>query len=422
MVENSTAFWNSERPLFAHNKEWMFEKVEIDGREQYKISHKPLLAKIIHRLKEAQQGRRVMSVTQECLKDERRGLNKINIPEPSTRCFTIMPVDYTILVRQFFWDFAAMLMKNRHVLGPQIGLNPTSIEWTALIMRLRSISEKGFAGDYKAYDSTEMPELMDNVVDIINAWYDDGPVNAQVRKVLFAEGYDRYSCVFDALIHIDQGLPSGFPLTALVNSLNNEQYMYLGWLELAPPEQVSLTNCDKHVDRISYGDDHVDSVTDLGLEFYNQRTFGQFMEKYGITYTDANKKPWTTCDEYVDLHETSFLKRLFVPHPEYRGFYLAPLEKKSIEDRLLWITSSKYASSDELLSENIKNSMQDAYHWGPVYFNNLYDKILNALKLIGKSDLMTTVSYTSEDIAFIRTIKGIGESNQPQLVRDVFGL
>nr|DBA13325.1 TPA_asm: polyprotein [Triticum aestivum secovirus] len=422
MKSSEGSFWNSERPMFAHNKEWMFEKVDQDdGTQIWRISHKELLAKIIHRLSEAQQGRRVMSVTQECLKDERRGLAKIYCEKPSTRCFTIMPVDYTILVRQYFWDFAAMLMTNRQHLSSQVGVNPLSIEWTTLIMRLLAKSKVGFAGDYKNYDAQEMPELLDSCCTIINAWYDDGETNAMVRKVLIQEGYDRYSMVHDTLIHIDQGLPSGFPLTALMNSMINDILKYLSWLDLAPVNMKSLTTCDEHVDRISYGDDHIDAVTQTALEFYNQNTFGEFLSRYGMVYTDAHKNPWQTAAPFEQLTKTTFLKREFIPHPEYPRFYLAPLDKKSIEDRLLWTTTSKFMSSDELLAENVKNSMQDAYHHGVVYFNKLHRQISDALRLIGKEKLMATISFSSEDMAWLSTIQGIGEVSSP-LVSDVFGI
>jgi len=372
-------------------------------------------------LKEAQAGRRVVSVTQECLKDERRSKKKIYCEAPSTRCFTILPVDYTILFRQYFFDFIAMLMVNRGELCCQVGLNATSIEWTSLALKLRAMSEKVFAGDYAKFDSTEMGELLDAVCDIANAWYDDGPVNARVRKVLIQESFDRFTCVLDAMIHIEQGLPSGFPGTAPFNSLVNEMYMYLAWLDLAPASKKALRHCDDNVDRKAYGDDHVDAVTDAALEFYNQRTFGAFMEKHGITYTDAQKNPWRTCEEYTTLDKVSFLKRDFVPHHEFRGFYLAPLEKKSIEDRLLWIADSKFATPDELLCENIKNSMQDAYQHGMVYFNQLYERIFSALKVIDKEQLMTPISYTSEDMAWISTIQGI-DSKLPPMAEELFGM
>jgi len=266
-----------------------------------------------------------------------------------------------------------------------------------------------------------MGELLDAVCDIANAWYDDGPVNARVRKVLIQESFDRFTCVLDAMIHIEQGLPSGFPGTAPFNSLVNEMYMYLAWLDLAPASKKALRHCDDNVDRKAYGDDHVDAVTDAALEFYNQRTFGAFMEKHGITYTDAQKNPWRTCEEYTTLDKVSFLKRDFVPHHEFRGFYLAPLEKKSIEDRLLWIADSKFATPDELLCENIKNSMQDAYQHGMVYFNQLYERIFSALKVIDKERLMTPISYTSEDMAWISTIQGI-DSKLPPMAEELFGM
>jgi len=319
-------------------------------------------------------------------------------------------------------DFAAMTMKNRKDLSPQCGINPCSSEWTWLMMRLKSMSAKGFAGDFKNFDGQEPSELQDALCTVVNNWYNDGPVNAQIRKVLIGEAFDRYTIVHNGVIHIQQGLPSGFVLTVIFNSWVNECYKYLAWLDLAPSSRKALVHCDEDVDSITYGDDNGHAVKEDTLVWFNLRTIGMFLSKHGITYTDEHKNHWSIAKPSVDIQSISFLKRLFVPHPDMPTFFKAPLEKKSIEERLLWVTESKFASPDELLQENIKNSMQDAYQWGPVYFSELRDKIEDALAEVGKAHLMSEISYTGEEMKWFETVPGVVDYAQSKFAQDVFGV
>jgi hypothetical protein len=416
------SFWNLDRPFWSHNKEWMFENTAEEGfRAKRRISHRPLLEKLVHRLQEAKQGRRVLSVSSEGLKDERRPYKKTNhdmLPDqtPATRSFTILPVDYNILVRQFFWDFTAMIMKNRGKLGPQVGIDPCSIEWTGLMLSLLAKSDKGFAGDFKNYDRQTPAEYMDATCDIINGWYDDGPVNAQIRKVLMGEAYDRASIVRNGVVHIDKGLPSGFPLTTVANSVNNDQYKYHSWLELAPPNLIALDKCDQHTESKYYGDDNLHAIDETAGSFFNMRTVGRFLEEHNVMLTDEAKNHWSTAEPLVNIEDVSFLKRLFVKHPATKFFYLAPLEKRSIEERVQWVTASKFNSDNELLFENLRNSLRDAFHWGPGYFQEIKQKFADALEEIGHLELLPDITYSSEEIAWNHTITGAaGLPNHPVL-------
>jgi len=432
------SFWNLSRPFWAHNKSWMFENIAEEGqRANYVINRESgLLEKLVHRILEAREGRRVLSTSSECLKDERRPFKKTRPPPgmseedaknftPGTRSFTILPVDYNIAVRQYFWDFAAMIMKNRGELPAQVGIDPCSIEWTGLIKRLLATSNRGFAGDYKNYDRQTCAEFMDVACDIINGWYDDGPINAQIRKILMGEAFDHLSIVRGVFIHIDKGLPSGFPLTVIVNCLNNETYKYCSWLALAPPHLITLDKCDELVDSAFYGDDNMHAIDAQASSFFNMQTVGRHLESHGVEYTDEHKNNWKTAPAMVDIESCSFLKRNFVKHPDH-GFYLAPLEKRSIEDRLLWITDSKFMSPEELLKENIQNSLRDAFHWGPGYFLELKNKIADGLKnaypeIEQQRRLMADITFGGEEYRWAQTCKFMDQLNTHPLLKDVFG-
>jgi hypothetical protein len=125
------------------------------------------------------------------------------------------------------------------------------------------------------------------------------------------------------------------------------------------------------------------------------------------------------------MESVSFLKRLFVKHPD-NGLYLAPLEKKSIEDRLLWVTDSKFMTPDELVSENITNSLRDAFMWGPGYFLELKNKIDAALTKVYpdpeyRRRMLSDVTYGGEEYRWIQTCKYMDQMDSNPILRDVFG-
>jgi len=287
------------------------------------------------------------------------------------------------------------------------------------------MAKMGFFGDFKQYDRQMQAELMKLVCDIINDWYDDGPVNAQIRHVLMGEAYDHCSIVRDAIIHIAQGLPSGFPLTVIVNCIVNDIYKYLSWLALAPPKLITLDRCDEHTESMYYGDDNGHAIDPIAAPFFNLRTIGEFLESHGVALTDEHKNHWSKCQPLVPIESGSFLKRLFVKHPD-TGLYLAPLEKKSIEDRLLWVTDSKFMSADELVAENITNSLRDAFMWGPGYFLELKTKIWTALEKVYpdpeyRRQMLSGVTYGGEEYRWIQTCKYMDQMDSNPILRDVFG-
>jgi len=299
----------------------------------------------------------------------------------------------------------------------------------------------GFAGDFKNYDRQTPAEFMDLSCDIINGWYDDGPTNAQIRKVLMGEAFDRLTMVRGVYLHIDKGLPSGFPLTVIVNSLNNDIYKYSAWLAITlgtfssklitmPRQELlkysPLSTCDETTDSAYYGDDNLHAVAPNVSSFFNMQTYGEFLEGHNVMLTDEDKNHWSTAAPLVPMQSVSFLKRLFVPHPTCK-FMLAPLEKRSIEDRLLWITDSKYMSDEELLKENITNSLRDAFQWGPGYFLELKNKIDAAVTErypdpYMRRRMLSDITYGGEEYKWMQTCRGIGNLSNDPIIGDVFGL
>jgi hypothetical protein len=361
-------------------KKHLFKEVGVmsNGAPKYDIDSDALRSAYNRRLSEAEAGRRVFSVSQECTKDERVKLKKI-YEEPKTRTFSIMPCDYTMATRAYFLDFCVSIMNERARLPPQVGINPMSIEWTSSFMHMKSVSFVGFCADYKTFDGQACAEIFNMLCRVINRWYDDGAANMCVRQVLMNEISKRVTICEDTLLFIENGLPSGVSITVILNSLLNWVYLLLAWLALKPVE-YSLSDFDKFVVAKVYGDDNNCAVSEEVIEWYNLRTVGEFLSTHNVVITDDAKNPWDKCAPWVKVDNFSFLKRQYKPHDTMPFFYLAPLDELSIMERILWYRQG--GDEVELLYTNILNSLEDAFHHGRNFYNGFKDCVNKSLNML----------------------------------------
>lgn len=336
-------------------------------------------------------GDKTASLFFECLKDERLKPNKIN--PVKTRLFSIADVATIIVSRMFMLDFCVAIMSNREKLGPQIGINCDSPQWDIMIRRLFANSPYGFACDYSAFDSTQDGTVLDAACRVMNIVCDTGSRDALARATLFNEMYSRLTIVGNKVVQLRRGLASGVSVTAIVNSIVNEIYLRFAWMNLARQyarDLISQENFDLFVVGVYYGDDNVISVKPEVRHWFNLRTIATFLSKYGIVMTDAKKNKLEDCLEYEGIEELSFLKRDFVQDPD-SGYYFAPLEKSSIEDRPQW--TKKGLTSVETL-DNVASSLRDAFHHGEAYFDDLKQRLRNACEL-AKIGPFPTITYGS---------------------------
>jgi len=382
---------------------------EIDSERTMKLCGRSLLEAYKTRMSEARAGRRVHSISTECTKDERRALKKI-YDIPNTRTFTILPVDFNMSVRSLFMDFVTLVQCNRDKLPPQVGINPESVEWTEMYMRLTQNASMGFAGDYKNFDGQTCPELFQMCAELVNMLYDDGEENARARCVLMSEAYSRISMCKDTLFNVKRGMPSGFPLTVIVNSIVNWSYLLLAWLALArehAPEYASCSDFHKFVECVVYGDDNCVAINFEVIKWFNLKTVAKWLKQFDITLTDSNKNAAEDAEPVIAIKDMTFLKRAFRRSPRDSFFIVAPLEKQSIEERVRWIRESSELSDDEMLAENINNSMRDAYYHGEEYFRAFKKLVNTACLSAGKEHLCSTLQFQELDRSWYCAMKGI---------------
>jgi len=285
----------------------------------------------------AKKGIRRQHVFVDCLKDERRPINKVE--DGKTRMFSTTPLIYLILVRKYFGTFVSTFVKNRINNGSAIGVNPYSTEWQALADKLTQFGENNIgAGDYSAFDGSEKPIIHSMILEIINRFYPNATSEENlVRTVLWAELVNSKHAFGDILYQWVSSLPSGHPLTAIVNTLYNGIALRFAWAEAVEWNVLLCSLFSSYVYMIALGDDNAFGVHDDFKHVFNEMTLGTHLAKIGLTYTTELKGVATIPLRHIS--EIAFLKRKFIYNPELCRI-VAPIDIKVILETPYWTKES----------------------------------------------------------------------------------
>lgn len=283
-----------------------------------------LVKSVKDRESKAKKGVRQPVLWSDHYKDETRLVEGDKYTKP--RLFSGAPLDYTLLMRQYFGSFCESTMAGRIKNGICVGINPHGFEWTVLAKHILSKGNNIYCGDFSNYDGTLHPQLMWTVCDIINNWYDDGEENSLVRKVLFEDIVNATHITRNHVYAMDHGNPSGNPLTAILNSL----YQLVAFFYVLLTMGFSVHDLETKFVLCTYGDDNIGSVTG-GDETLNLNDLcDAFKRELNMTLTSSDKfgKP-----AYKTLADADFLSRGFrLEH----GRYFAPRPWKNLSLIFHW--------------------------------------------------------------------------------------
>lgn len=307
-------------------------------------------------------GQRLDIVWVDTLKDEVLPHAKVEIGK--TRVFSNGPMHYTVLFRKYFMMFMAHVMDNRISNEICVGIDPNSIEWQLLANKLTSKGPKVFDGDFAQYDGTLCAKILWKVLDIINEWYDDGPTNRLARATLWADIVHSVHACRTHLYQWTHSIPSGCPITAIVNSIYNSLSMRVVFLDMCPNRTIH--DFEKHVAMASYGDDNAVNVSDEIEPEFNQIKAAEGYANIGMTYTDADKE--SELRPYKKLSEISFLKRFWV-HDPYLNFYGAPSTLSSRLDILNWTRNDNMTDPHENEMMTVTSVAYELAYIGEEAFN-----------------------------------------------------
>nr|BAG84602.1 RNA1-polyprotein [Radish mosaic virus] len=322
----------------------------------------------------------------ECPKDEKLPHRKI-FEKPKTRCFSILPMEYNLLVRRRFLTFVRFIMRNRNVLPCQVGINPYGMEWTDLAMRLKRKGNNILCCDYSSFDGLLSKQVMKAMSDMINNFCGGNESSKRKREHLLMACCSRYAICKNTVWKVECGIPSGFPLTVICNSIFNEiliRYSFKAILRSQKiPDMISVS-FDEYVSMVVYGDDNLLSVNEVIKPYFDGKRLKEFLATLHITITDGKDKT-SPFLQFRCLEDCDFLKRGF----KNRGLYWdAPEEKESLWAQLHYVNANNL-EKHEAYKTNLVTVLRELFMWDKNECAELRRKALQRISWLEPSDLQT---------------------------------
>jgi hypothetical protein len=307
------------------------------------------------------------------LKDQRIKIGKDN------RLFSAAAFYYLVLNRMFFGGFMEYMTTAGIYVGSAIGMNPYSDSWDVLARKMSEFDEidpQVGAGDYSRFDCSISPELLNACLDIIQDYYGyEDKFSTKVRAMLFAEVTNPKHLYKGEIFEWYYSMTSGSPLTALLNTMNNNLLFRSAWIILGLAIKVFNT----HVSLIALGDDVLYTVHSDFRPFFNEMTLPRALERMGMTYTTETKEAATS--EFRDLTSVEFLKRGFRFERALgsRGMWVAPLRFSAMMDILCWTKDIK-GQQDLIAVTNAELVIRELALHGRTKFDTWCLRIYNKVK------------------------------------------
>jgi hypothetical protein len=294
------------------------------------------------------------------LKMERRSIEKVQ--DGKTRVFCAGPVHFTLAFRMYFLGFAAFLMHNRNFNEISTGTNVFSNDWDVIAKKILSRAQgpngsNVGAGDFTNYDGSLSSQILWYILDMINEWYDDGEVNANIRRGLWLNIVNAIHINHSVIYQCTHSQPSGCPLTAVLNSIYNSIVVRIVYILIARdfcPEMACMAAFEKSVTMVAYGDDNLIGIHHSIVSWFNMNNISKYFLIIGHEYTDESKS-----SQFVnvkDLSECAYLKRKFIYNAVVNRC-VAPLDITVILEIPQW--TKKGLLRDEIQLANLDVCMRE---------------------------------------------------------------
>lgn len=295
----------------------------------------------------------------DAMKDELRPVAKVEACK--TRIISVLPVEFTIVVRKYTLPFTTWLMSHCTQWESAIGINPHGVDWGQLYNRL-SRHPHWIAGDYSGFDRTIPTQIGDLFADYLLRTNPALSRNETLIRRMVFDLQHMPHLAGNLLYTPTHGNPSGQPLTACFNSFVNQMVVLgaffwagrdLGWTEQHYEQGVQMT---------VFGDDNVITVSDEIFPRFNFQTIQDFASRLGMTYTDSLKTGVVRSE--TPMAEVTYLKRQFrVDAP----FVFAPLDEAVVEEMPAFAKTS--AEDMDMVYVKCYNSLVEKFHYGSDVFN-----------------------------------------------------
>lgn len=362
---------------YPHNMQsysgWPGKTLYFGKDMEYDLNRKEcqeLKVRVLEIIECAKRGERKFHVFSDTMKDERRKLQKVQ--DCKTRLVSASPIDLTIATRMYFLDFQMFMMENPFTTFSAVGVDVHSDQWNVLARLLNTMGDYHIAGDYSGFDTSQFVEILLAVLWIINQWYDDE--HSQVREVLFCDLYNSNHICKNMIYQWFANLPSGHPLTTIVNTIVNILLIIMCFLLSNPDGLKGISKLSSVLVIICYGDDNVINVHPSIKSYFNQNTLPLLMANFGMEYTSEYKDDHALADTRP-LSAITFLKRSF-RYEKNLGKYLAPLDLDVVLEIPYWFTDGM--SNNFTVVQNVEVALKELSFHDKSVFDLWSERIVKA--------------------------------------------
>jgi hypothetical protein len=316
-------------------------------------------------------------------KAETRPLEKVEAVK--TRIFSVFADVRTQIFLKRLVGGALEMMESRPITsGSAVGMNVYSHNHVSKLVSTLTVQglKNIIAGDFRNFDGSHPHRTVDMICnEIVEQFY---PLNSPRLKELQKYALKSVSSVthraHNVLWQSESSIPSGcFGTTNFNNLLNDTAHRYC-FIKLArthDPKIATNYHYDRLVRPVFFGDDVVMSVSSSILPWFNQKTLIDTMPDLGYEYT-LETKVESTDDIPLSRHlgEVTFLKRHFVLFKS-TGIIRMALAKESIENMPNFVAIGNYLGKATF--DNCVAALCEAALWGDEYFQNLRNRLIDAL-------------------------------------------
>lgn len=231
-------------------------------------------------------------------------------------------------VEYFFTD--CLDKENASTLNPYQG-------WKTLALKLSKFDDsfreaRVDSSDFKAFDASNNPTIMLEVLSVIQNWYRQQGLteHERAREVIFCEVYNSKHICLDKTYEWLSSLPSGSYLTLVVNCLTNQLLFRYAYYKIVPRFITVKHSFRSRVSFVCLGDDNAYSAHKDIREVYTPVTVALAVKDLGFTMTSDTK---AELGEWRTFNTVTFLKRGF----RFSGKdVLAPLDLNTLHNTPQW--------------------------------------------------------------------------------------
>jgi hypothetical protein len=297
----------------------------------------------------------VQPIFQAHLKNEPRVVKpETGLPKPA-RVFTGTPAAFSHLVRKYFLPIVDLMQRYNLAFECAVGVDANSADWGSLRdFIVFHGNDRLVAGDYAKYDKSLPGRLLLCAFSILIEIAEvSGNYSPEELRIMWNIAYDSsFPTVYlERVVYRFYGsLPSGHPLTVIINSICNSLLVRIGFGMCG----FEIDDFSNLVSFLSYGDDNIYSTK---VDFTHAK-LKEALGQCGLSYTLADKT--NRAVDFQSLSECDFLKRAFI---EREGRVFAPLSKDSII-RCLSLTYDSSLSELEQTRETLITMLREMYQYG----------------------------------------------------------